>query len=164
MKFINFLSLLIFTTVCGAAEQVEFLSDAIIQKNGNIIRLLGGSSWELTSLSFAIITDDIIIVFRNVPEREGQQIPIFYHDGMQIIARHIAGSYSKTSGLLANVIDKNGDGAVLELDDGRMLTIPDYDQFDTGWWLPPYPVIVTSDGLYMWNLDEGKRVWVNGIR
>ena len=34
-----------------AAEKIKFLQDSIMQKEGNYIKLLGGSSWELTQMS-----------------------------------------------------------------------------------------------------------------
>ncbi len=154
----------LFSAVCFTAERVEYLGDSIMQKDGNTIRLLGGSSWELSSMSLAMVTEDIIIVFRAVAGNDERVIPIMYHGGMQIPVRHISGAYAASAGFLANVVDERNDGEILELDDGTVLTIPDYDQFDTGFWLPPYSVIVTSDGLYMWNLEEGKRVWIDGIR
>ena len=164
MKGIFFASILLCTSICSAAENVDYFSDSIMQKKGNTIRLLGGSSWESTSFSLAMVADDIVIVFRNLSKDNNDKTPIIYHNGMQIPARYVSGAYVKSSGFLANVIDEKGDGAILELDDGTILAIPDYDQFDTGWWWPPYPVLVTSNGLYMWNLKEGKRVWVEEIR
>jgi hypothetical protein len=164
MRSLLFMLALVLPSICTSAEQVEYFSDSIMQKDGNTIRLLGGSSWELSSMTFAMITDDISIIFRTIPETNNRQIPILVHGGMEITARHVEGAYAKSSGFLAYVIDERDDGAILELDDGTILTIPDYDQFDTGWWLPPYQVIVTSNGLYMWNLKEGKRVWVDEVK
>ena len=54
-----------------------------------------------------------------------------------------------------------GEGSVLKLADGSTLSVPEYDQYDTGWWLPPYKALLTSNGMYLWNLKEGKNVWVN---
>jgi len=68
------------------------------------------------------------------------------------------------SGTLTQIISERGDGAVLHAADGSVWEVPSYDRYDTGWWLPPYEVIFTSDEMYMINLKEGKRVWVSRVR
>mgnify|MGYP001823320003 CR=1 FL=1 len=65
------------------------------------------------------------------------------------------------NGFLAKVIASHGEGAVLEMDDGSLWSIPDYDQYGTGWWLPPYPVLIYANEMYLINLKKGKKVWVN---
>ena len=57
---------------------------------------------------------------------------------------------------LGTVVQEEGDGAVLRLRDGTVLVIPEYDCFDTGWWLPPYKVLLTTSRLYMYNLRGGQ--------
>lgn len=32
--------------------------------------------------------------------------------------------------------------------------------YDTGYWLPPYPMIIFKSELNMLNLKEGKKVWI----
>ncbi len=155
-----------FSGLAIAAEPVEYFTDSIAQKEGEYIKLLGGSSWILSYPSIALVTENVAIVFRNVVGKSKKQyeVPVFYHDGEEIVARHIKGNYVKKSGFLATVIAQYGEGAKLKLDDGTILSIPEYDRYDTGWWLPPYPVLVTSNGLYMWSLKKSKRVWVDGVQ
>jgi hypothetical protein len=157
---------LIFQTSVLAAEKVSYFTDSIFQKDGEYIKLLGGSSWSLGSTTFALVTDDVIIVFRNIvgKDKKYNDVPIFYHDGEEIVAIHIKGEFSKEPGLLATVVQQYGEGAKLKLDNGSVLSIPEYDRYDTGWWLPPYPALITSNNMYMWNLKKGKRVWVNGVQ
>jgi hypothetical protein len=53
-----------------------------------------------------------------------------------------------------------GDGAILKTDDGSLWSIPKYDRYDTGYWLPPYPVLIFGNEQYMINLKKGKKVWI----
>lgn len=157
---------LLFHVTAFAAGKVEYIADSIAQKDGEYIKLLGGSSWLLNSSSLALVTQDVIVVFRSIvgKDKKTYEVPVFYFDGEEIIAKHIDGAFVKESGYLAQVVKQFGKGARLMLDDGTILSIPEYDRYDTGWWLPPYPALVTGNGLYMWNLKKGKRVWVDGIQ
>ena len=65
---------------------------------------------------------------------------------------------------MTSVVEAHRDGAVLELADGSLWSVPDYDRYDTGWWLPPYKALVTSTKLYLYNLKKGKRVWVSQVK
>ena len=145
-----------------SAEKIEYFIDSVAKKDGEYVKLLGGSEWVLSHSSLALIADDVIIIFKEIVGKDKKQylVPIFYHDGEEIIVRHVKGSFIKKSGRLVTVIQQYGEGAKLKLNDGSILSIPDYDRYDTGWWLPPYPALITSNGLYMWNLKKGKRVWV----
>lgn len=149
-----------------AAEKVEYIADSIAQKDGKYIKLLGGSSWLLNSSSLALVTQDVIVVFRSIIGKDNKiyEVPVFFFDGEEIIAKHIDGAFVKESGVLIKVVQQFGEGARLKLDDGTILSIPEYDRYYTGWWLPPYQALVTGNGFYMWNLKKGKRVWVEGIQ
>ena len=142
-------------------QKVEYLSNSIMVKEGKYIRLLGGSYWILTLPSLALVTDDVIIVLQDVVLEDSTKVKIavFYIDGYEILAKHVDGQYVTKSGYLTTVIQSLGDGAVLKLADGSLLSIPKYDQFYTGWWLPPYKVLLTNDKMYLYNLKKGKRVW-----
>jgi hypothetical protein len=165
-RVLLFVVLTFMAGITRANEVVEYFTDSIVQKEGEYIKLLGGSSWVLTSPSLAMAIDDVVIVFKNIPTSNNKKlkVPIFYHDGEQIVAEHIKGSYVKESGVLVTVVNQYGEGAKLKLDDGSILSISEYDRYDTGWWLPPYPALITANGLYMWNLTKGKRVWVVGVQ
>ncbi len=158
--------LTLFATVVLAApgtQKVEYLSDSIAEKEGKYIRLLGGSQWVLSSSTLALVTDDIIIVFQNVELKDKTivKLAVAYVDGDEIVARHVGGQYISQTGYLTTVVEALGDGAVLRLADGSLLSVPEYDQYDTGWWLPPYKALLTGNKMYLWNLKKGKRVWVN---
>jgi len=145
---------------------VEYIADSIAEKDGEYIRLLGGSSWSLSYSSLALVTDDVLIVFHRITTKDNRVsvVPVVYVDGEEIPARHVGGSYATETGYLTTVVEAIGDGAFLRIDDGTLLSIPEYDQYDTGWWLPPYKALVTGNGLYLWNLKEGKKVWVDPAR
>ena len=144
-------------------KKVEYLSDSIAEKEGKYIRLLGGSQWVLSSSTLALVTDDIIIVFQEVEVKDKTKVKlaVAYVDGDEIVAKHVGGQYVSQTGYLTTVVEALGDGAVLKLADGSLLSIPEYDQYDTRWWLPPYKALLTGNKMYLWNLKKGKRVWVN---
>lgn len=143
-------------------QRVEYLSDSIAQKQGKYIRLLGGSEWVLSSSTLALVTDDIIIVFREVglKDRTRAKVAVAYVDGDEHVAKHVGGKYVSQTGYLTTVVEGLGDGAILKLADGSLLSIPQYDRYHTGWWLPPYKALLTANKMYLWNLEKGKRVWV----
>lgn len=146
-------------------ERVEYLADSIIEKEGRYIRLLGGSSWILSGSSLALVMDDVIIVFQELELEKGRRVraSTAYLDGEEIAVKHVGGTYATATGYLTTVVETLAEGAVLKLDDGTLLTIPEYDRFDTGWWLPPYKALLTGNHLYLYNLKKVKKVWVNGV-
>lgn len=147
-------------------QKVEYLTGSIFEKEGKYIRLLGGSSWILSSPSLALVTYDVIIVFRELKlkNKKGVKVAIAYVDGDEIPVKHVKGKYVLSTGYLTTVVEAMGNGAVLKLADGSIFTVPKYDQFDTGWWLPPYKALLTSSKMCLWNLKKGKRVWVKPRR
>lgn len=144
-------------------QKVEYLTDSIAEKEGKYIRLLGGSEWVLSSVSLALVTDDIIIVFKEVirKDKTKSKLAVAYVDGDEIVANYVGGKYIPQSGYITTVVEVLGDGAILKLTDGSLLSIPQYDQYDTGWWLPPYKALLTANKMYLWNLKKVKRVWIN---
>ncbi|MFM5355044.1 hypothetical protein [Aeromonas dhakensis] len=166
IKKIIIIASFIFQSPVFSSERVEYFTDSISQKDGEYIKLLGGSSWILKESSLALVAQDVIVVFRTIEGRNKKkmEVPVFYFDGEKIVARHIGGNFVRDTGTLVKVIQEFGKGAILKLDNGTMLSIPEYDRYDTGWWLPPYQAIITGNGLYMWNLHEGKKVWVDSIQ
>jgi hypothetical protein len=110
-----------------------------------------------------LVADDIIIVSREI-ELAGKRktrVAVAFVNGEECMAKHIGGQFLPSTGTLTSVVAAHENGAVLELMDGRLLSVPEYDRYDTGWWLPPYKALVASDEMYLWNLKKGKRVWVN---
>ena len=147
-------------------EKIEYFADSIIEKEDSHMSLFGGSSWVLLEHSLALVTHDVIVVFKPVEsvDHKRAQTAVAYLDGEKIAVRHSAGTYSTQTGYFTTVIEALADGAVLKLGDGTFLSVPEYDRFDTGWWLPPYEALLTASKLYLYNLGTGRRVWVNPVR
>ena len=72
----------------------------------------------------------------------------------------MSGSCISSIGKKAIVVREINDGRTLIIDDGTVLNFGSFDSFDTGFWFPPSEVLITSGELYMWNLDVGRRVWI----
>jgi hypothetical protein len=89
---------------------------------------------------------------------------VLFYQGSQVGVTLADGIFLRQNGFLSAVVEEHGDGAVLELEDGSVWSVPSYDQYDTGFWLPPYGVIVYASELYLVNLEKGKRVWVERVR
>jgi len=129
-----------------------------MRNEDGLIRLLGGSTWQLQSPSLALVTDDIVIVL--LTDTNG----IAFLNKEEIPVAHRGGAFHAQTGYFGQVVRAARDGSTLQLNDGSMWSVPHYDQYDTGWWLPPYKVIVTASGLDMINLKENKKVWVKQVR
>lgn len=138
--------------------KVDYFTDSVWECDDDVIKLLGGSIWLMGLPVFVLVTQDVTIVLTN------EDVGIAFIEGDQITVRHLSGEFVAKQGWLGEVIEEMGDGAVLRLNDGSLWEVPEYDRFDTGWWLPPYPVVVTSNELYMINLKKGKRLWVNRMK
>jgi len=89
---------------------------------------------------------------------------LFVVDGELVPTTLIDGLFVRSNGTLLTVVESMGEGAVLRTDDGSLWSVPSYDRFDTGYWLPPYKVIVMSNELYMYHLKKGKKIWVKRIK
>ena len=83
----------------------------------------------------------------------GQNTANLYIGGLTYYAELIKGTVIRLPGIVASVIDEKADGKFLELDDETYLFFGSYKAFDTGWWLPPYPVLIDSTYMNMWNLE-----------
>ena len=132
--------------------QVEFREANISDKR--IVKLSDGSIWEIkhnngygNESAFFIST--------------GPKSANVWIDGSVYGAALLKGNPAYSIGTFATVVKEKGDGALLILDDGKMIMIGSYDQYDTGWWMPPYPVLIT--GLNMWNLRKSKKVSIDEI-
>jgi len=157
-----FLMILVISTfpvsISTALTKTTYVHGSISEKSGRVIHLLGGSIWLLSRDSFVFPFTDVLIVMT------GNQQGIFFHGGDEIAAKLIDGNPIRESGYYGTVIEQLGEGAILKLDDGSLWSIPSYDRYDTGWWLPPYKIIVSGNLLFMFNLDKGKKIWASLIK
>lgn len=141
------------------AREISYFQDQIWEiTNENQIRLFGGSYWVSYSSMLLLPLQDVLVVLRD------SQVGMMYADGAEIPVQFVGGSFVPKRGWLQTVVAASKDGAILRLDDGSLWKIPNYDRFDTRWWLPPYKVIVTSDQLYMIHLRDNKQIWVSRVQ
>jgi hypothetical protein len=151
------------STVLAETRTVQFINSTISDENSNYIELRSGSRWELLTSRYVMTNQDVIIVLdsksANDPRIEGTA----YIEGTKIRVRRLSGDDVFESGVLTRVQESRLEGAILKLSDGTLLEIPEYDRYDTGWWLPPYDALLTKGGMYLWNLEKGKRVWVDRV-
>lgn len=146
-------------------RRVEFLVDSILDKQDESIKLLGGSVWALSRPSLALVTQDIIIVLQDIQLEDERWVKaaMAFVDGDEIIVRHVAGPCVTQSGCLTTVVAASQNGALLKLADGSVLSVAEYDRFHTELWLPPYRVLLTGNGMYLYNLKNAKRIWVSSV-
>lgn len=158
-----FLFLAASPTVLLAQQQkptkVLYVQSSVLSSSSDVIKLLDGSRWVSSSATFALPASDIIIV---ILDQDGNGVA--YSSGFEFPVSHLTGTPITASGTLSTVERTLGRGAVLELRDGSLWEVSDYDQYHTSYWLPPYRVIITSDELYMINLKEAKKIWVSRIK
>jgi len=140
-----------------SGSRVGFFTDSVFEANDDVLRLLGGTIWRLDRYYFGLPLEDVIVV--RIDDRFSR---IYVNDNIYV-ARLISGSAAMSSGLLTSVVTKIGDGTILRLSDGSMLEFSSYDKYDTGWWLPPYEVLIDLNSMNMWNLEKGKKVWIQKI-
>ena len=126
-----------------------------MSSNDGILKLLDGSIWYTDFPLYILPITEIIIIL------ESKNIGHAFFDDHDTPIELLKGKYSTKTGLFSYVINEYGKGAVIKLEDGSLWDIPKYDRYDTGWWSPPYPVLITSNELYMINLKKGKKVWVS---
>jgi len=86
---------------------------------------------------------------------------VAYIGDEEVSAEHIGGPLVTQPGYLTSVVGAMDNGAVLRLADGSTVSIPQYDQYNTRYWLPPYRALVTGNRTYLWNLKKGKRVSIS---
>ena len=132
--------------------QVEFKETNI--SNERIVKLPDGSVWEIKHNSG--YGNESVFFISTGPKSANVWI-----DGSVYGATLLKGSPAYSIGMLAIVVEEKGDGALLVLDDGQMIMIGSYDRYHTGWWMPPYPVLIT--GFNMWNLRKSKKVRIDEI-
>lgn len=142
-------------------EKVEYFPDSIAEKD-HIVRLTGGSSWLVASRTAAA---DVIVVMRDVVVNgERVRAAWLYVGGEEIPARHVEGVYPTNPAYLTRVVAAEGQGATLRLADGTELSVPKYDRYYISRWIPPYKALLTGNRIYLYNLKEGRRVWVQPVK
>lgn len=173
--------LLLFTVIMGitriatAGQAVSFIQDSVYDIDGRVVKMLGGSVWLMDFELFALPFDDAAVVFSgHDPQAESKDIEarvknlprrgVLMYQGSKVGVTLESGIFLRQNGYLGKVVEASDNGAVLKLADGSLWSVSSYDQYDTGYWLPPYPVIVYSNKLFMLNLKKGKRIWVTQMR
>jgi len=141
-------------TKSSTQGNVRFFTSTISEANGEILKMMDGSTWRLDRNYFGLILQDAIGVMSD------QRNAVIYADDNSYGARLLSGVVSTSSGSVRTVVETMGEGTILKLDDGALLEFSSYDKYDTGWWLPPYKVLVDSTSMNMWNLRKGKKVWI----
>lgn len=153
-------------TVCagGASaqtmEKVDYFPDSIAEKDEHVLRLNGGSSWLLANRTAALVAADVLVVMRDV-DVNGQRVPAawLFVGGEEIPVKHVEGVYPRNPAYLTRVVAAEG-GTTLRLADGSTVVVPNYDRFFISRWTPPYKALLTSNRTYLYNLKQGRRVWV----
>ncbi len=103
-------------------EQVEYFSDSVLEADDGLLRLLGGSSWAVSTASTVLAAAAVVIVIRDVTlESRKGRVAVAYVDGQELVVRYAGGSYAPSKGYLTSVVEAHRDGAVLELADGFTL-------------------------------------------
>lgn len=146
-----------------SAEIISYCKGTILENDDEVVTLLDGSKWETSGNFFSYFGD--VVIIQSSTELDGKLYNFneIYSDGNRDIVTKISGECSNSIGKKATVMRELNDGKTLLLDDGSALNFDSFDSFDTGFWLPPYDVLITGDELYMWNLNKGKRVWIQSI-
>ena len=140
-----------------ATGDVRFFADTISEADGEILRLLGGSVWMLDRDYFGLPLEEVVGIATN------KETATIYANDNVYTGKLLKGYIATSTGFVGSVVDSKGDGTVLQLDNGALLEFSSYDKFDTGYWLPPYRVLINSEKTYMWNLEEGKKVDIKSV-
>jgi hypothetical protein len=140
-----------------ATEQVNYFTGSISNADGKKVDIFGQGTWQFASEYFGLHFEDVIGIMNS------DRTASIYINGYVHYATLIDGDVIKSTGEIRNVVQIISEGSVLKLDDGTLLEFSSYDKFDTGWWLPPYRVIVDYSSMDMWNISEGKKVWIQSI-
>jgi hypothetical protein len=141
----------------GVTANVQFFTSSISEVNNEVLRMSNSSVWILERNYFGLAFQDVIGVMID------QKNAILYANDSSYRARLVRGQVLTSSGSTTSVIESKGSGAILKLSNGMLLEFDSYDRYDTGWWLPPYPVLLDESKMNMWNLNKGKKVWIKSI-
>jgi hypothetical protein len=165
---------LMFTSisVCSAElKKVSFYTDTVSEIGGRVIKFLMGSTWIMEREIIALpLSEGVIVCDGSAPEFRKERLEeyakalpkagVLMYSGQTVNVTRVDGIFLLRNGFLGRVVASFGDGAILKTDDGSLWSIPQYDRYDTGYWLPPYPVLIFGNEQYLINLKKGKKVWV----
>jgi len=135
----------------------EFFTDTVLEVTSEVIKLMGGSIWLLDRSYFGLPLEDVFGVMTS------EKTATLYINGDEYTGELVKGITTTSSGIFSTVIKEQGDGTFLTLDNGMRLIFGSYEAYDTGYWLPPYRVLIDVRPMKMWNLKRGKKVWIQGI-
>lgn len=166
-----FLIDIIFSSIAFSLEKVSFFTDTVSEIDGKVIKMMSGSTWIMENEIIALpLNEAIILTSASAIKYDKNNIQKYINalpkKGKLIYQQNIVkvdllgGMYLLQDGYLGKVVKSHGKGSVLQTEEGYMWSIPDYDQYDTGWWLPPYPVLIYGNEMYLVNLEKGKKVWI----
>ena len=158
-----------------AVQDVSYFEGTISDLDGKYLKFLSGSSWLLEHKSYAIPFSKGVIVFKGhdatVDEKDIEKriinLPnqgMLFYKGEEIAVTLLDGIFIRKNGTMTTVEKEMGNGAILQTEDGTLWSVPSYDQYDTGYWLPPYKVLIDSNELYMTNLEKGKKIWITKVK
>jgi hypothetical protein len=165
------LALLALNGRASELKTVSFFQDTVTELDGRVLKFLTGSVWVLDREIVGVAMGEAVMICNGpAPKFDKEKMKeylealpkrgVFMYRGQTVGAQLVSGGFVLSDGYLAHVVQAHGRGAILETDDGSLWSIPEYDQFDTGYWLPPYPVIIFRSQRYLLNLKEGKKVWI----
>jgi hypothetical protein len=144
------------------AEKVEFVADSVEDESGGVLKLRGGSEWRLGGEAPARRGDGVIIIYG--PEADGtggRRAAVAYIRGREVEAHRVSGAVEVQPGYLSEVVGAVADCGTLQLTDGTVVAIVNYGDDASGWWLPPYKVLITDNESYITHLKSGRRMWFN---
>jgi hypothetical protein len=159
-------------SVCSAQlKKVSFSTDTVTKIDGKVIKFLTGSTWIMEREIVALpLSEGVIICNGPAPVFKKDKIDeyvkalpttgVLVYSGETVNVKRVNGLFLLQNGFRGKVVEEMGDGAILKTDDGSLWSIPKYDRYDTGYWLPPYPVLIFGNEQYLINLKKGKKVWI----
>ncbi len=133
--------------------KVNYINGKILLINGNLFELSDGSIWSTPKIE-PVRSGSKIIIIVDAQLKNG----IAFVRGEKISVKHISGNFPMYSGFYSKVISEMNEGAVLFTEDGSDWSVPDYERKSSMQWRPPYNVLITSDKLFLMNLDKNKRI------
>ena len=122
----------------------------ILNNEKRIVQMLDGSVWAFGGYGILLVPAEITIV-----EHNGQFAATMHDNRFSVFP--LNGFVAWNQAQFGQVIRQMGDGSVLELTDGSLWEVSEYDRYDTDYWLPPYFVLLDDHRLL--NIEEGK--WVD---
>ena len=160
------------TLVSFGAKKVSFFQDSVSEIDGKVVKFLGGSIWLMEKEIIAPpLHQGILITSGSAPKYNNNNMRAYMkalpkrgtlvYRGNEVGVTLTGGVFKLQDGILARVVSSHGKGSVLETNDGALWLISSYDQYDSGWWFPPYPVLIYGNEMNLINLKKGKKISVN---